>query len=66
MLVDITNQNPKKRQNCSYKLLTKELLCKEFDPLKDIDDFVKDTIYNARHPEFPKFLELVPFKICVQ
>jgi|SRR6266498_4711903 len=59
--------------NCSYcnKQFTKELWCKDCDPFRiiegwtsgnpDIDQFIKDTIYNARHKEFPKFLEWVPF-----
>ena len=60
-------------KNCSYcnKPFTKELWCKECDPRhimegwtsehSVIDKFIKDTIYNARHFTYNKFLEWVPF-----
>ncbi|SRR6266498_1292452 len=59
--------------NCSYcsKQVTEELWCKDCDPFRiiegwtsgnpDIDKLIKDTMYNTRHKEFPKFLEWVPF-----
>src|ERR1043165_8058295 len=58
--------------NCSYcnKPFAEELWCKECDPRgmiegwtsgnHDVDAFIKDTMYNARHQENPIFLEWVP------
>ena len=58
--------------NCSYcyKQFTEKLWCKGCDPFRiiegwtsgnpDIDKFIKDTMYNARHKD-PIFLEWVPF-----
>ena len=53
------------------KQFTEELWCKDYDPFRiiegwtsensNIDKFIKDTMYDARHEEFPKFLEWVPF-----
>src|SRR5256884_9404709 len=67
-------------QNCSYchKPFTEKLWCKECDPFgviegwssgnPDIDKFIKDTMYDARHHESRKvgyfevlFLEWAPF-----
>jgi len=60
--------------NCSYcnKRFTEELWCKDCDPFRiiegwtsrnpDIDEFIKVTMYNARHHvRHPEFLEFVPF-----
>ncbi len=60
--------------NCSYcnDPFTEELWCKDCDIFRliegwtsensDIDKFIKDTIYNARHQNSRKFLEWVPFE----
>ena len=60
-------------ENCFYcnKPFTEELWCKECVPSciakewtsgnSEIDDFIKDTIYNAKYYGYPKFLEWVPF-----
>ncbi|RGB33296.1 kinase-like domain-containing protein [Rhizophagus diaphanus] len=62
-------------KNCSYcnKPFTEELWCKECDPLRimkgwtsgnsDIDEFIKDTIYDAKGETryINEFLEWVPF-----
>jgi len=70
--VIIESANPR-NTNCSYcnESLIEELWCKKCDPFqmikgwtsgnRDIDEFIKDTIYNARHQEFPKFLQWAPF-----
>ncbi|UZO02735.1 uncharacterized protein OCT59_021214 [Rhizophagus irregularis] len=59
-------------KNCSYcnKPFTEELWCKKCDPFRimegwtsgnsDIDEFIKDTMYNARDNEYA-FLKWVPF-----
>src|ERR1043165_3032052 len=53
------------------KQFTEELWCKDCDPFRiieewtsgnsNIDKFIKDTMYGARHENRPKFLEWVPF-----
>ena len=59
--------------NCSRcnKQFTEELWCKDCDPFRiiegwisgnsNVDKFIKDTMYSARHEKFPRFLEWVPF-----
>ncbi|CAG8516382.1 724_t:CDS:1 [Funneliformis mosseae] len=60
-------------KNCSYcdKPFAEKLWCKECDPWRmiegwtsgnsDIDKFIKDTIYDERNEEYPRFLEWVPY-----
>ncbi|CAG8603605.1 732_t:CDS:1 [Funneliformis mosseae] len=59
--------------NCSYcnKSFVEKYWCKKCDPWciiegwtsgnSDIDKFIKDTMYEARHKEYQGFLEWVPF-----
>src|ERR1043165_4547375 len=59
--------------HCSYcnKQFIHELWCKDCDPFRiiegwtsenpDVDKFIKDTMYNTRHEDYPKFLEWIPF-----
>src|SRR6266542_2365120 len=68
------NISDTENRNCSYcdKPFTEELWCKECDPRRimegwasgnnDIDKFIKDTIYDARHDTKNTFLEWVPFE----
>ena len=70
--LNISDRDSDVKKNCSYcnKPFTEELWCKECDPFRivegwtsgnpDIDNFIKDTMYNARDNE-SDFLEWVPF-----
>ncbi|GBC21838.2 kinase-like domain-containing protein [Rhizophagus irregularis DAOM 181602=DAOM 197198] len=71
--LNISSRNPNINHVNCYKPEDKKLWCKECVPRciiegwtsrnNDIDEFIKDTIYNAKYHRnnYPLFLELIPF-----
>src|SRR6266498_4110909 len=73
IIISVKKFYPPDEKICSYcnKPFTEKLWCKECDLYcmiegwtsgnLDIDKLIKDTIYEARNQQHPKFLEWVPF-----